>query len=215
MNKTPPKNAKHRLGALLRRRPGAALLLGCYGAALAVALGWHLWGFAANRAAYASGALAYAELTLDDFTPVDMERRGDVLFTLGGDPQLVLTDAQRRVENLEIELSYSKDPLLETAYWATPGQEYALRRMAYPGADGTYLLPPGGGQSLRFDPGTVAGNEITFKRAVINTRRPFWAFFLPSAGEVASLAVLPGLVAAALMVLWQSLPGKKGVTGHG
>lgn len=208
-----------------RENPTLLLLLACYAGGLAVFLLAHLAGFAANRVAYANGSLAPAALTLADFDLHELEPQPDgTLLSVGGDPQLLLRDAARRVENVTIHFEYTLPPLLVNAFWASPGQDFSVRRMAYPrqGQAEAFLLPARGGQSLRIDPGTRVGNRITVHSIVINQKRPFFAFFAPSAGEVALLAVVPGLLACGLSLaaqwgpvqrLWQRR--KKAGDAHG
>ena len=216
-----------------RENPTLLLLLACYAGGLVVFLLAHLAGLAANRVAYANGSLAPAALALADFDLHELEPQPDgTLLSVGGDPQLLLRDAARRVENVTIHFEYTLPPLLVNTFWASPGQDFSLRRMAYPrqgqpeGQPKAFLLPATGGQSLRIDPGTRAGNRIAVHSIVINQKRPFFAFFVPSAGEVALLAVLPGLLACGLSLaaqwgpvqhLWQGLwpRRKKAGDAHG
>lgn len=206
----------------LKKRPGALLALGCYAAALLVFLAVGLIGFIQNRAAYASGRLAPATLSLDDFEwNTELELRDGTLVSLGADPQLILKDRERAVENVTLDFGYSRTPRMQQVFWAAPGQDHALRQMAYPtgqsGEKATFLLPAAGGQSLRIDPDTVLGTSIEVRGVTINTRRPFWQFFIPSAGQLAALLLVPPLAAAALglgleaLRLWagkrRALPG--------
>jgi hypothetical protein len=186
-----------------KKHAGAALLPGCYLLALAVFLAVHLAGFIQNRLAYASGRLAYAELVLDDLDlAADLTLESGVLLTDGYDPQLTLADRGMRVETLRLVAGYSRQPLVQTVFWAAPGHAYSPRRMAYPhsiGPEGSlFLLPPGGGQGIRLDPDTVPGNRISIEKVIVNEKRPIYLFFLPSSGEVALLAALPALAACAL-----------------
>lgn len=188
-----------------KQHPGLALLLACYACGLAALLLWRLGGFVQNRLAYHNGTLAPAELTLADFSPAgDIIEQNGALLTTGGDPQLILNDSTRRVENLTIEFTYSQPPLLVEVFWAEPGQDYATTRKACPVGDGAthqYLLPTAGGQSLRIDPGIVAGNTIKAGRVLINQPRRFVDFFRFSALELMLLAVVPGLAACLFAAL--------------
>lgn len=199
----------------LHKKAGLLLVLGCYALALAVWLLLHIGYFTANRICYATGALEYAQLTLDDFELYGLEQQADgSLLTLDSDPRLELTDTGRRVENLVLTVEYERAPRVRSVFWAAPGQDYSLRQMAYPSGGGkdTYLLAPTGGQSLRIDPDSAAGNRITIQNIEINTKRPFYAFFIPSAGEAALFIVLPGLLAAGLYTLRAARiwPGRRG-----
>lgn len=178
-----------------------ALLLACYAGGLVVFLAAHLVGFVQNRVAYANGQLAPGQLSVQDFALQDVEVQPDgTLLTLGGDPQMLLLDTGRRVENVRIDFTYARPPLLENVFWKTPNQEYSTRRMAYPNAAGQHCLPAAGGQGLRIDPGTQISNIITVNSIVVNQKRPLWQFFTPTAGEVFLLLVLPGLLAAGLSI---------------
>lgn len=198
----------------IRKNPETALLAGCYAAGLLVLLGVLLAGLAANRAAYASGALAPAQLTLDDFELYDLVVADGRLVSTGGDPRMILKDKSLLVENVALDAAYSRDPLTVAVYWAAPGGEYSVRRMRYPAGGGSpavFYLPAAGGASLRIDPGVVAGNEIALNGIDINQPRPFWRFFVPTAAQWLLLAVLPMLAACggvALRRLWRAFFAK-------
>lgn len=184
----------------LGRHPGAMLVLLCYAVALLVFLLAHTIGLVQNRMAYAGGELAHATLTLSDFelnNEIYMREDG-MLVTAGADPQLLLKDTGRRVENVTVHFEYSRAPRIRQVFWATPEKDYELRKTAYPfrDVDGavTFLLPAAGGQSLRIDPDSIPGTEISFISVTINERRPFWQFYLPGAGEGLSMLLVPLLV---------------------
>ena len=198
-----------------KRYPTAALLLFCYGLWLAGLVVWHLFGFVQNRVLYATGALAPATLAVADFDLDQMELRADgALVTTGADPKMTLKDTARRVENLTIQFGYSQPPRVVTAFWAAPGQGYSVRRVAYATAYGRkdmFMLPPGGGQALRLDPGILAGNEITVHSIQINQPRPVGAFFRFSAAEWTAFAIAPGLAACAISLV---LEGRRAWPGR-
>lgn len=202
-------------------RPGAFLLLACYAAFL---LGWLLLGlgrFVYNRALYASGALEEAVLTMEDFTCSGLEPLDGGWVTVNSDPQMILNDPARRVDTLRTRFTGLHAPQVETAFYAKPGQPYSLWRMVYARQtqDGQlYWLPAGGGQSLRLDPDSAAGNILQGGEMVINEKRPVYAFFLPSASVVALGLVGPGLVAAGLSILregWQEWQARRKAKGDG
>lgn len=204
-----------------QKHPTAFLLLACYACGLVVFAAAHLGLFAANRAAYANGSLAHATLAVEDFALREMEPQedGTLLVLPGGDPQMLLIDTQRRVESVYIDFDYTLPPLLVNAFWGEEAEdgsvEYSPRRMAYrqPGSEdgeAAFYLPANGGQALRIDPGTAIGNRITVYGIEINRPRPFWAFFVPGAGEAVLYLALPGLAACGLALLGQAglkLPG--------
>ena len=213
----------------VKKHPALSLVLTCYAVGLLVFLVRCVAGFAQNRLAWQSGALQTAALTLDDFSFVDLEQQEDgTLLSVGGDPQLRLRDAARRVENVTVDFSYRLDPILVNVFWgdAADGEgAYSARRMAYgkPAQGGLrFLLPAAGGQSLRIDPGTAVGNTITVHSITINEKRPFYAFFIPGAGQAFMLCVLPALAACFLWLVagaWPKRllprPRKKAGDGHG
>ena len=205
---------------IVKKHPALCLVLTCYAVGLLVFLVVCLVGLVQNRLAYQSGALQTAALTLDDFDLVDLEPQEDgTLLSVGGDPQLRLRDTTRRVENVTVDITYRLTPLLVNAFWgdATTGEAaYSPRRMAYGSQTQgglRFLLPPAGGQSLRIDPGTVVGNTIAVNRIVINEKRPFYAFFIPTATQGLVLCALPALVACAIGLLPR--PRQKAGDGHG
>ncbi|MDL2293697.1 hypothetical protein LJC60_03600 [Ruminococcaceae bacterium OttesenSCG-928-D13] len=206
---------KPRLPKLLAKHPGAALVLACYAVALLLHLAVCTVALAQNRAAYASGELTPATLTLSDFELNDeiYQREDGMLVTSGADPQLLLVDRERRVESLTLHLGYSRAPRIRQVFWAVPGQDYDLRKTAYPfgRAEGevvTFLLPPGGGQSLRIDPDSEAGTVIEFVSVTINERRPFWQFYQPDAGQALGLLLVPLLVGCGVSLVLEAALGR-------
>lgn len=195
------------MGLLRKKHPVRWLLLVCYAGGLGLLLLADLAGFALNRLAYAKGDLVPAQLAVEAFELVNIEDTGNGLLTLTNDPQLVLKDSGRRVENVRLEVEYQRPPLLVNVFWAAPGQDHSVGNMAYPRLTSPQelWLPSSGVQGLRIDPGTASGNLVTVKSITINTPRPFLGFFIPTAGQVALLAVLPGLCAAALVLGGQAL----------
>lgn len=195
---------------VLKRKPGLALLACCYAGGLVLFLLWCLFGFAQNRIRYANGELVPMEFTMDridQFNFVDIEERDGRLVTTGRDPQLIYCSRVVLVENVVLELEYSKEPLLVNVFWKSDyDKEYSLREMAYSlgGDNRLFLLPGAGAGALRIDPGTVAGNEITVKRIAFNQKRPFWMFFIPTAGQVVLLCFVPGMVACAVAICGQA-----------
>lgn len=201
----------------IKKHPDLFLCAACYLLALLSLLVFQLAGFVQNRLLHQNGALAATQLTVQDFELHDMVLLEDGrLVTTGYDPQMLLKDTATRVDSLTVEFSCSKDPLLLTAYYAPPRQGHSPRRMVYPagnvqpaaftaqqGAAATFYLPPAGGQSLRFDAGTVPGNIIEVRRIAVNQPRPFLSFFSWKPAHWLALLVLPGLAAAALSVAWQ------------
>lgn len=207
---------------LFQTKFSLAFTLACYAGAVLLFLAVHLVGFAANRMAYANGSLQTQNLPLSAFDFYGIEQRGEnELFCFDGDPRLVLKDTSLRVDTVRFEAEYSLPPELLNVFWAPPGQDHSVRRMAYARgtARNTFWLAPTGGQSLRIDPGTVAGNVITVHDIVINEKRPFAGFFVPTAGEAALLLVLPGLCACAALVLrsagWWPRRRQKAGDAHG
>lgn len=191
----------------------AFLVLGCYALCLVLALLVGLGRFVYNRVLYANGTLQPASLTLADFEwtgSIEAQENGTLL-CLDTDPQLYLKDVERRVDTLRIDFAYSQDPQLVTAFWAAPDEEYSIRRMAYAREGGSlFWLPPGGGQTLRLDPGIAAGNVITSHSITINEKRPFYAFFIPSGSVGAALLAGPALLACGLSLLGQlPLPARR------
>lgn len=203
----------------IKKHRDTALLLALYAAALVLFLAVHLVGFVANRVLHANGTLAETELTVEDFTLEGLMEHEGGLVTTTSDPQMLLKDSGRRVDSLYVEFDYARAPLVSTAFWAKPGQGHSLRRMAYSqqGAGQLFYLPATGGQSLRLDPDTVAGNRFEIKRMVLNPKRPFLTFFIPRAGELALYLVVPGLAACLLVTLRRAglFAGRKAGGAHG
>lgn len=204
-----------------KKRPAAALVLLCYSLAALVYLVVHLYGFAANRAAYASGGLDTATLQVQDFTLYDLEEQNGALVSIGSDPQMILNDASLRVENLRVEWAAAQAPWTVMVFWAPPGGPYTLWDVAYAEKDEAGFavqLPAAGGQSLRIDPDTRAGNRFYIKSITVNEPAPLWRFFVPRVYEAAAYLTVPALLACALSLLPRpkrpAAPAKAGDT-HG
>lgn len=196
--------------AFAKKYPSAALFAGCY---IAWALGLvllHLVWFGVNRAQYANGSFVPGALAIEDFELSQMKLEGGLLVTTDADPQMLLRDRERRIDTLALDIEYTLDPYIVNAFYAAPGEDYSLRRMLYPaGGQGAFTFPPGGGQSLRIDPGTAPGNLLTVHSITVNTPRPFWAFFRFSKNELAVAAVVPGLLACGLSLLRPGMAARK------
>ncbi len=192
---------------LFRNHMGIAVTLFIYMMALLLFLLVHLGQFALNQIYYSNGTLQEKHLSISDFTLYDMEITGEnTLYCYGSDPRMILNDASISVDTLTFSASYSLPPNMVTAFWAPAGQDYSVRAMAYPTNDenSIFYLPAGGGQSLRIDPGTQAGNVVTVNSIIINTKRPFYMFFIPTAGEAISLFTIPALLSCVIVTMRQS-----------
>lgn len=189
-----------RLNSFKTSRPAAFLLAACYAAFVLAGLLLGLGRFVYNRALYATGRLEPAMLSAADFeyTEMDLQPDGTLLCT-GADPQMYLLDTRRRIDTLRADILYSQPPQIVNVFWAQEGQDYSSQKMAYPrDGDSLFWLPAGGVQALRLDPGIVAGNTVDVRFIAINEKRPFYAFFIPSASGGALLLFGPALLACAL-----------------
>ena len=131
-----------------------------------------------------------------------MENAGGVLTSTTGDAQLLLNPGTlvrrlRLVARYEGEASAEKD-----LYYHLPGFGYTPRLRVWPTAqpDGSWLytLPRFAGQGLRLDLADTAGVAVELTAIVLNERRPWQEYFIPSAWQLFWLAVLPGLAGCAL-----------------
>lgn len=189
---------------LFKEKPGAVLCGVCYAVGLLLVLAVHFVGFVQNRAAYANGTLVHEELTLADFELLELVETEEGLVSTGGDPQLLLRDVERRVENIYIEMESTLPVRQQMALWAPVGTDYNIDEMAYARQSGegtVFWLPAAGGQSLRIDPTSVPGNVMKIHTIEINRPRPFYAFFIFTPNELLVLAVLPALAACGLALL--------------
>ncbi len=193
---------KQAIGERYRLHPARFLLGLCYGLWLLGMFAFHTGEYIANRMAYAGGELKTGVFYAGDFDKRELAEEGALLVSTGQDPQLLLLDEERKIENVYLDILYEKDPLAVTVFWAAPGADYSIRNMAYAAAPGghLYYLPPTGVQSLRVDPGAVAGNTIEVRGVYVNVRRPLWAFYAPSAAEWLAFAIAPGFAAACVAV---------------
>ncbi|MDL2252541.1 hypothetical protein LJC49_00505 [Ruminococcaceae bacterium OttesenSCG-928-I18] len=199
-----------------KKHPSLFLLFACYVLCLLAAVLVGLGQFAYNRVLYQNGTLETVRLTAADFTLQQMEPMEGGFLTTGGDPQMILTDTERRVDTVRTKMRYRTEPLVETAFYAKPGEPYSVRRMVYAqqrGQDRVYELPAGGRQGLRIDPDSAAGNLLWVDEVILNERRPFYRFFIPSATEGAVLLAGPALLAGGIALCRQGLGALKGRKG--
>ena len=186
-----------------REHPSVFLVFACY---LLCIVGWLLVDvgqLAYNRVLHQNGTLETTRLTVADFSLQEMEPMDGGFLTTGSDPQMIYSDAAQRVDTVRARIQYRTPPVVETAFYAAPGQPYSIRQMEYAqqeGEDSLFLLPAGGGQSLRIDPDATAGNLLWIEEIILNEKRPVYKFFIPSATEGALLLVGPALLASAVSV---------------
>lgn len=188
----------------------AHLLLACYAAGLFVFVLLGLGRFLHNRILYAQGVLVRQELALQDFSYTDLEAREDgTLVSIGYDPQLVANNPDLQVENVTLFMTYQRPPYLVNVFWKAPGQDYSLRRMAYAqkGEPPQFLLPSKGGQGLRIDPDIQPGSVFTLDKIVVNEKRPFLLFFVPTAAQRGLLLFVPAFAACLLSLLPKAKAG--------
>ncbi len=185
--------------------PGLFLVCACYIVALLLAFLFHTGQFVLNRVLYASGALQATVLQMEDFTPTQLERLDDGRWvTTGSDPSLLLNDANLRVDTVRTQFVFTNEPLIETAFYAQPGEAHSLRQMVYAEESGdgqVYFLPARGVQSLRIDPDSSYGNIFEVGEIVLNEPRPFWVFYIPGGVEIGILLLVPAFVAGFLSVV--------------
>lgn len=190
----------------IKKHPAPGLLLLCYGAALALLLLVHLGDFVANRVLYATGHFTTRELTVADFDLENLIELDDGrLVSTTADPQMLLKDPAQKVDTVYLELQ-THLPARATMVFYARDRQYTMRQVLYGTAAGgglSFYLPSLGGASLRVDPVSVESNIITIERIVINQPRPVYAFFVFSANEWLALALLPGLLACGISILWQ------------
>lgn len=217
--------------AKIKKHPHFWLVICIYAIAVVVWLVVQLGGFIANRIMFATGELETGEFTLhpsvvlddnfvlNELAYVDDAQNTDenkaVLVTTGSDPQMIFKFGAAKVESVQLYFTYENTPQMVNVYWANNGQDYSVNNMAYAqdAQQSIFWLPATGGQSLRIDPDTRPGNMITVEKVVINAKRPFYSFFVPSAKQVLLLCVVPAFVAAVLVTLLSVLPQKNKKAG--
>ncbi len=197
---------RSKIASIYKKHTAAALFVSFYLAALLLAVGIGLVNFAGNRMAYQSGELQTRQVYIGDFFLMGLVPTGpDTMYSFGDDPQMILYDAGFLVENVQMDISYSHDPVRIEVYWAEEGQPHSAENAAKGTADTEmYYLPSGGGYNLRIDPAAITDNSMQVNNITLNTPRPFWMFFSPTARQLALLAVVPGLLACAAYTLIKS-----------
>ncbi len=192
--------------------PSLFLVGACYALCFVLALVLHTGQWLYNRALYASGALTKAVLQIDDFAPVQMQEQEDGTWvTTGSDPQLILNDANLRIDTVRTEFQFSREPLIQTAFYANQEGGYSLRRMVYARegeAGAQYWFSAGGVQNLRLDPDSSYGNVLLEGDIVVNEPRPAWAFFIPGGTELAVLLLAPAFLAGMATILLEAKKAK-------
>lgn len=206
------------------KRLALRLILCLYAIAIVVWLLVQFGGFVINRIMFANGTFETRELTLqptlvfdDNFMLHELEylepdENGYArLVTTGSDPQMIFKFGAAKIESVQLHFIYESEPQMVNVYWAKHGQDYSVNNMAYAqdAAESVFWLPALGGQSLRIDPDTRPGNIITVESVVINAKRPFYSFFVPSARIVLILFIAPIFTAAVLTVIVGILPKRK------
>lgn len=194
--------------ALLQKPWGLAAL--CYALTLA---GWILYSafcLGSDSLAALTGSLQRQELTVQDFALVNLEETGEnTLYTLNGDPQMILEDVSgQKVRNLTIQAQYSKDAREMCLYYTTaPGQDFSQEKrvFAVQADDGTctYTLPRTRICTLRLDPCSPAENELltmTVESITLNAPRSALAYFAPGWAGAFNLILWPGMAAALLNI---------------
>lgn len=120
--------------AFLKRHKSACILAGCYILGLLVWLALHTGQYIDNKAAYKSGKLATAELSLEllDYNEDIVMLDDGTLLTIGADPQLLFKNGGLYAENITLDFTYSRQPGPVNVFWKKDEQSYSLRNMAYP-----------------------------------------------------------------------------------
>ena len=194
------------------RRP----LVLCYSVyVLWTALGG-LYGFAADSLLRASGQLATTELSVADFTPVNLEQEGEGWRSTAADPQL-LYQVDGRVTTVRVFMSFDADPgELDLYYIEQPGEDYdKYRRVwAVQQDDGSYLyqLPRADIWEIRLDPGSAENLGINITEIRINEPVGIGFYFDLSLNGLFRLIVWPALAAAVLAWLtgvWDAVRKKQ------
>lgn len=204
-----------------QKHPTAFLVLLCYLVCLATIVLLHFVQFASNRAAHKRGEFPETQLSINDFELVGLMEKDGKLITTTTDPQLLLKNRELRADSVLFEAEFVYSPHLLMAFHTTPGQDYSVRNGIFGQTSGNttlFLFPPAGGQSIRLDPGDVAGNPIVVHQIVLNPPRSAASFFTFSTGDWTALVVLPALAASAISIAgegWRWLKGRKAVKTHG
>ncbi len=215
------KQLFQKMAALLQKPWGLAAV--CYAFTLA---GWVLYSafcLGSDSLATLTGSLQRQELAVQDFTLVNLEETGEnTLYTLNGDPQMILEDVSgQKIRSLTIRAEYTKDAREMCLYYTTaPGQDFSQEKrvFAVQADDGTctYTLPRSRIYSLRLDPCSPAENELltmTVESITLNAPQSAIAYFAPGWAGAFNLALWPGMAAALISILvgvCRTLrPGKK------
>lgn len=188
------------------------LIAACYalffaGSVLAAVLGW-----AEDGVQRLLGNVAEAQVTVEDFDLVDIEREGDICRSTSYDPRMTLRDAPAYVRTVTVRAEFTGvDPgEFCVFYKPAPGMEEFdanYREWAHQEDDGSYTftLPASRIYGLRIDPGIYEGVEVRFESITLNAPRSLAQRLAPTRPWLLAMAVAPLLIAAALRALADAL----------
>ena len=180
-----------------------------------------LYGFGADSLLRAAGKLQTVELSVSDFTPVNLVQEGDSWRSTTADPQL-LYQVGGRVMTVRVYMSFDAEPgELDLYYIEEPGEDYDKYRRVWAVRqdDGSYLyqLPRTDIWEIRLDPGSAENLGVTITGIRLNEPAGLGAYFDLSLNGLFRLIVWPAMAAAVLSWLtgaWDALRQKKPQPGE-
>lgn len=192
------------------------LLAAAYLLALALWL-VHGAGALVQKAWYTSRGLAPSltlsaeELEFVSMKPylVDYDPEDQMWVSSDSDPQ-IHWNQMVWVDTVVLDVRQQRPTGRVELYYKQPGQhDFSTRQVIYPTKDdqGRYVFDLRGKwvDRLRMDPDSVGGVLTEFRGVQINPVRPWYRYFVPSAGQWLLLLVLPLAVSALLIELDQLL----------
>lgn len=168
-------------------------LLACYLVFVCLFAVLHLGYTAVSGAGFLMGKTVQKELTVADFTPVDVEIVDDsTIINASGDSQLIYSG---NIRNLIVKCSFSADPGEFVCFYNFSGNDvFGTHRMEYAKLyNGCYIFEfPLGTKQIRLDTGVEPSVMVAFDRITIN-KPTIKTLTGITAGDLFTLLVVPAL----------------------
>lgn len=195
----------------------------CYAACLVLWLAAGFAGLCSDAAAKAAGSLYQFELKPGDFEQVALQPlENGALLTLNDDPQMIWENKDAvTLRTLRMAASFDRSPREMCLYYTTrQGEPFSVNKRVFAAQadDGSYVytLPQGRIAALRLDPCSPLENkpvELVITGLYLNEPAPWWSYFAPGWAGAFSMALYPGLAAAAISLVraaWMWYKNKRG-----
>lgn len=182
----------------------------CYGVCLILWLLGSLWTLGRDFAARQMDRLDTFSMEVEDFQLAEMDVLAENVYTSQGmDPQMLWENPDgREIRTLRMQVDFSA-PAREMCLYYTnqAGAPFDIEKRVFARQEGNqylFVLPREPVASLRLDPCSPEeghATEMTFGTFTINEPLPWWSYFTPGWAGAFQMVLYPGLAAAALALL--------------